>query len=242
MPYNSSIYMSMEAFSHGRSVPVRNRTDVCSYPNLGLVGKDGFYYESSESGSLCPLRSELHYLLMTSFKVPELFHREAYMEFIPDLMIFFHATADSNSPMIGCVETGNLAKISLERQRANRGAVALFVSVLCFVGTFALCIHGYSQRRRAAELLENSRLASMIRRNRYRKSNPDSALHLVPSLTEGRPISSSSGNMGRSMSSSHDPPRSHSERTISTHATGKRSFSGRSEHSILFLPPKDDVI
>lgn len=234
----------MEAFSHGRSVTIRNLTDICSYPSLGLVGKDGFYYEASESGSLCPLRSDVHYLLLTSFTVPELFHRDAYVEFVPDLMLYFHATADSQSPMVGCVETGTLAKISLERQRAENGAVAFFVSIFFFVATFALCIHGYSRRRRAAELFENRRFASMIRRNRYRKSNPSnpgSVVSLVPSLSEGRPISSSSG-VGRSMSSSHDPPRSRSDHTISTVTSGKKSVSGRSEHSIAYVPPHGDDI
>lgn len=232
----------MVAISHGRNLTIRNRTDVCSYPNLGLVGKDGFYYEATEEGSLCPLRSDVHYLLLTSFTVPELFHRDAIVEFVPELMLFFHATPDDNSPMIGCVETGTMAQISLERQRANRGAIALFVSIVCFVGTFALCLHGYSKRRRAAELLETNRVASAIRQSRYRKENPNNlegAVSLVPSLSEGRPLGSSSGGMGRSMSSSHDPPRSRSERTISSHP---KSLSGRSEHSILFLPPKEDVL
>ncbi|KAG7352707.1 hypothetical protein IV203_008755 [Nitzschia inconspicua] len=243
MPYNSTIYMSMEAFSHGRNVTIQNRTDVCSFPNLGFVGKDGVYYESSENGGLCPLRSDLHYLLLTSFTVPELFHRDAIVEFIPNLMLLFYATGDPSSPVIGCVETGTMAQLSLEHQRANQGAVALFVSIVCFVGTFALCIHRYSsQRRQDADVSGTSRMASIIRRNRYRKNNPnnlDGSISLVPSLSEGRPISSSSGNVGRSMSSSHDPPRSRSERTISTHA---KSFSSRSEHSILFLPHKEDVL
>jgi hypothetical protein len=233
----------MEAFAHGRSIRIRNQTDVCSYPNLGFVSKDGYYYEASESGSLCPLRADVHYLLFTSFTVPELYRRDSYVEFIPDLMLFFHATADTNSPMIGCVETGNLAKLSLDQQRANRGALAFFVSIFCLAATFSLCLYGYNRRRQTGDLLEISRVPSIIRRSRYRKSIPSNTggdVSLVPSLSEGRPISSSSG-VCQSMSSSQDPPRSRSERTISTTTSGKKSFSGRSDHSITFLPANGDV-
>ena len=228
--------MSMRAFSHGKSVILRNRTDVCSYPNLGFVGKDGFYYAASETGSLCPLRSDVQYLLLTSFTVPTLSQWDAYVEFVPDLVVDFYATPDDASPMVGCVETGSLARMALERERANKGAAALFISIFAFMTTFALCLYGYSRRREAAEIIEKNRVASMIRRYRYRKENPSGSVNLVPSLSEGHPIGS--------MSSSHDPTRSRSERTISTHATAKRSFgsSGRSQHSITLLPPQEDVV
>ena len=230
----------MKAYSHGKGVTIRNRTDVCSYPNLGFVGNDGFYYGASETGSLCPLRSELEYLLLTSFTVPALSHHDAFIEFVPDLMVDFYATPDVSSPRIGCVETGSLAWMALERQRENRGAIALFFSIFAFMATFALCLYGYSRRREAAEIFEKNRVASMIRRYRYRKDNPSGAgVSLVPSLTEGHPI----GSMG----SSHDPPRSRSERsrserTISTTTSCKKSRSGRSDHSIVLLPAQEDVV
>jgi hypothetical protein len=243
LPYNSTIYLSMEVFSHGRSMRIYNRTDICVYPNLGIISKDGFYFEATESSILCPLRADVHYLLLTYFTVPELYRRDSYVEFIPDLMLFFHATADSSSPMIGCIETGNLAKLSLDQQRANRGALAFFVSIFCFVATSSLCLYGYSRRRQAVDLLESNRIPSIIRRQLHRKSfpmHPNGSVSLVPSLTEGQPISSSSG-FGCSVSSSYDPPRSRSERTISTTTSGKKSFSGRSDHSITFLPTHGDA-
>jgi hypothetical protein len=239
LPYNSTIYMSMRAFSHGKSVILRNRTDVCSYPNLGFVGNDGFYYAASETGSLCPLRADLPYLLLTSFTVPTLSHWDAYVEFVPDLVVDFYATLDESSPMVGCVETGSLARVALEQERANRGVAALFISIFCFMALFALCLYGYSRRREATEIFEKNRVASMIRRYRYRKENSSGSVNLVPSLSEGRPLGS--------MSSSHDPTRtrsecSRSERTISTSATAKKSLSGRSQHSVALLPPKEDVV
>ena len=99
LPYNSTIYLSMRTYSYGRSALIRNRTDVCSYPNLSFIGKDGFVYDSSEIGSLCPLRSNVNYLLLTSFTIPELSKRDSYIEFTPDLILRFHSTEDVGSPL-----------------------------------------------------------------------------------------------------------------------------------------------
>ena len=126
--------------------------------------------------------------------------------------------------MIGCVETGTLAEYSINKERSNRGAIALIVSIFLFVTTFGLCIHGYSRRRRAAETIETSRIASLLRRYRYRQSNSSAAVSLAPSLSEGRPIGSSNSEF----SSSHDrSTRTRSERSIMT-----RSISGASKKSL----------
>jgi len=245
MPYNSTIYMSMRTYSYGKSATISNRTDLCTYPNLGFIGRDGFLYLASESGSLCPLRSDVHYLLLTSFTVPELSRRDSYVEFTPDLMVWFYASPEVASPVIGCVETGTLAEFSLSKNRSKRGALALILSIFCFVATFSLCLHGYSRRRQAAEAMKTNRLSSMIRRYNYRRSNPSGSVSLVPSLSEGRPIgggSSSASGIGRSTSSS-EPPCSKSERSgITCDASSKTSMNSGSENSGAFVPPKEPLI
>jgi hypothetical protein len=203
LPYNSTIYLSMQAYYYGRTATIRDRTDVCSYSNLGFIGNDGSFYQSTEGNSLCPLRSDVPYLLLTSFTVQQL-PRDANLEFTPDLIMWFYATPEdydtsgSSSSRIGCVETGTLAQVALNQRRSTRGAVALIVSIFCFVTTFGLCLHGFSGRRRRDEAgwSEPNRLASMVRHYRYRRTNRSGSVSLTPSLRKGRSVGSGSQSGG----------------------------------------------
>jgi hypothetical protein len=195
LPYNSTIYMSMESYHNGKTAIIRERTDVCSYSNLGFVGNDGVYYQLSE-GNVCPLRADVHYLLLTSFTVQDMSQRGR--EFTPDLVVVFYANEDEYSVPVGCAETGTLAQIALNEKRSDRGVIALILSITCFAMTFGICLYVYRRRERAADAIENNRIASMIRRYQYRRTNRSGAVSLSPSLPNVDSFDNSSGTRGGS--------------------------------------------
>lgn len=191
LPYNTTVYMSMQTQYHGRSATIRNRTDICSYSNFGYIDeRDGTFYSpsfhddddnqneddensdsssSSSSSSLCPIKTGVHYMLLTSFTVQESSSRKSNWEFTPDLSMLFFLSDDESSPLVGCVETGTKAQQALDRQRARDGVVALISSIFLFVIVFAYCLHNQGQQKRAVNMLENNRAATMIRRYHYRR-------------------------------------------------------------------------
>ena len=237
LPYNSTIFMSMKTHYYGRSATIRNKTDICSYSNFGVVDdSDGSFYSqsyngnvdnnddddegggSSSSNSFCPIRTGMHYMLLTSFTVQEVSSRNSNWGFTPDLTMAFFLSTDEFSPLIGCVETGTKAQNALNLKRSKNGVLALFLSISSFVTVFALCLHNQGQRRRAVELLENNRVASMVRRYHYRRSNTAGSgsmgTGLAPVL-EDETCSDGSGGGGnnsnfdpttRNSTASRDPP------------------------------------
>lgn len=194
LPYNSTIFMSMKAHYYERSATIRNRTDICGYSNLGYINdEDGSFHSQSYGNNndeydgfrnaLCPIQTGVHYMLFTSFTVQDLsssspssYRKSSSWEFKPDLSMSFYLTEDTSSPLIGCVETGTKAKQALAQKRSKNGVLALFVSIVAFVTVFALSLHNQNQRKRAVEMLENNRIASMIRRCRNRKSSSNGSV------------------------------------------------------------------
>jgi hypothetical protein len=207
----------MQAYYYGRTATIRDRTDVCTYSNLGFLGNDGSFYHSTEGNSLCPLRSNVPYLLLTSFTVQQL-SRDSSLEFTPDLIMWFYATPEDydaigsstststqSSSRIGCVQTGTLAQVALNQRRSTRGAVALIASIFCLFITVGLCYHGFSGRRRrrdsaTAGLSEPNRLSLLVRQYHYRRTNHSGSVSLAPSLRKGNSVGSRSHSGGRSSS------------------------------------------
>eukprot|EP00536_Pseudo-nitzschia_multiseries_P008748 jgi/Psemu1/305962/fgenesh1_kg.228_\ len=112
-------------------------------------------------------------MLLDSFAVQELSssRKSTWYEFKPDLSVSFYLSADDSSPPVGCVQTGTKANQALAQRRSRNGVMALIASIVSFVTVFGLCLHNQKQRRDALTLLENNRVASMIRRYNYRRSN-----------------------------------------------------------------------
>ncbi|VEU37432.1 unnamed protein product [Pseudo-nitzschia multistriata] len=191
LPYDSTLFVSIKTHYYGRSATIRNRTDVCSFSNLGYINADGAFYSSGSNNDdngdaddggeggdgsgnpLCPIQAGMHYMLMESFTLQDssASRTSNWQEFKPDLSVSFYLSSDESSPPIGCVLTGTRAKHALDQRRSRDGVIALIVSVFSFVIVFGLCLHNQKQRKKAVELLENNRVASMIRRYNYRKSN-----------------------------------------------------------------------
>mmetsp|Transcript_3450 Transcript_3450/g.8315 ORF Transcript_3450/g.8315 Transcript_3450/m.8315 type:complete len:388 (+) Transcript_3450:297-1460(+) len=193
LPSDSTIFVSVKTHYFGRSATIRNRTDLCSFSNLGYVNdEDGSFYnpnnnyidgnedsgdggddDSLNGNDLCPIQDGVHYMLLESFTVEELSssRKSSWQEFKPDLTVSFYLDADDSTPLIGCVQTGTKAKQALAQRRSRNGIMALIASIVSFVVVFGLCLHNQKQRRKAKALLENNRVASMIRRYNYRRSN-----------------------------------------------------------------------
>jgi len=199
LPSNSTIFVSMKTHYYGRRATIRNRTDVCNFANFGYINDgDGSFYspnnydddndngdensgdggddDEADSGrvnSLCPIQTSVHYMLFASFTIQESSssRKSNWQEFKPDLSASFYLSTDESSPPIGCVLTGTKAKHAMAQRRSRNGVIALIVSISSFVTVFALCLLNQKQRRQAVELLENNRVASMIRRYNYRRGN-----------------------------------------------------------------------
>jgi hypothetical protein len=163
---NYTIGVSIKASFYGSTEIVRELSNMCEFRGLEFVGETDT--GSDEYVPACPLK-EGPYELFTGFTVPK-FIDDTELAFTPALHLEFYDFYEEEQPLIGCVETGTLALIAINKRNSARGELVLIICSSLFVAAFAFCLHGHRKRRKMGELAEANKKAAIIRRFHYRRN------------------------------------------------------------------------
>jgi hypothetical protein len=112
------------------------------------------------------------YRAYLNFTVPDFGFNDCELLFTPDLRIQFFDSTDHFK--IGCVETGTLAKKSLQSRREKRAALAFMICIIIFVLVFSIMLFWFKGKKALSDIdIANKRA---LRRFHYMRTTKNGAV------------------------------------------------------------------
>jgi hypothetical protein len=197
-----NISIDVEARVLGKKIYLHNRTSICNYETISYwgeresgsdVGEDDVYANDADT-SPCPLQDG-PFSLYISFTVPYT-SKDAILKVTPDLRVRFF---DEYHNKVGCVETGDLAKVTSSRSMQRKGRHIFVLSIMLFCVLITICFMGHQRRRRKEERAAVKKQASIMRRFHYIQTTRSGEVQMTysPSLHGSFSIASDGSRRGR---------------------------------------------
>jgi hypothetical protein len=182
----TELYIDIEARVLGKKVYVQNRTSLCNLDDVTYWGETddssgGDDRDAAADASPCPVQDG-EFLVLISFTVPYT-SKDARLTSTPDLRVRFY---DDSSNIIGCVETGDLGKVTFGRSMERRGQRFFLLSVLLLCFLISFCLLGNQRRRQRQERAAVNKRASIMRRFHYIQTTQSGEVQMTtsPSLQQ----------------------------------------------------------
>jgi hypothetical protein len=141
--------------------------------------------------SPCPIQDGL-FALFISFTVPYT-SNDTTLKLTPDLRVRFY---DGSNNGIGCVESGDLARVAFSRSMERRGRRFFFLSVLLLCMLISFCVFGDQRRRRKEARAAVTKRASIMRRFHYIQTTQTGEVQMTTSSSLQASYSRDSGDGG----------------------------------------------
>eukprot|EP00934_Nitzschia_sp_Nitz4_P003173 Nitzschia sp. Nitz4//scaffold45_size130396//59703//60671//NITZ4_003449-RA/size130396-snap-gene-0.124-mRNA-1//1//CDS//3329552398//3163//frame0 len=172
---NATIWASVDTFQSDTRLRVLNRTSICSVGTLRDLdvdyNTDDYYYATLESGYCKAHNAPFSWTLSSLMTVPDSETKKIRSaDMAPGLRIQFYSD-EAGEELVGCVETGWLAKRTIRKDLQQKGERIFVASVLGVATVLGVCVLLNERKRRLHHRAQLKRKASMMRRFHYIRNN-----------------------------------------------------------------------
>jgi len=175
----------MEARILGKRFYLYDGTNLCDFDEVSYWGErddqstmmDDLYTNANTNP--CPIQDG-SYSIFISFTVPST-SKDSTLKITPDFRVRFYSDS-SKKKKVGCVESGDLAKVAVSQSRHRKGQQFFLLSMLVLCTLLFFCMMSHQRRRRRQERDEVKKHASIMRRFHYIQTTQFGEVQMMTTL------------------------------------------------------------